>query len=82
MLKAVTIYPTMIPNPLLADVQHNHRHQWYVAVDNKTREVVADDVIISFLIDQEQLNGYFVGIDPSCNSYKRFIEDPEDKENK
>lgn len=77
MLKAVTIYPTMIPNPLLADVKHKHRSQWYVAVDNKTREVVADDVIISFLIDQEELNGYFVGIDPSCNSYKMFVNRDE-----
>lgn len=67
MTRRATIYPTYVRNPLLADVEHDLGVvQTYVAVDTSTRTIIARDIIIAFILQDEALIGYEVGIDPSC----------------
>lgn len=80
MTKRATIYPTFVRNPLLADVHHDIGVvQTYVAVDTRTREIIARDILIALVLQKEELIGYEVGIDPSCepliNTYQRELLD-------
>lgn len=68
MTKRVTVYPTFVPNPLLADVEHDLRLQIYVAVDTKTRKILTQDILLHLLLEKQELNGCEVGIDPSCET--------------
>ena len=68
MSKRVTVYPTYVPNPLLADVEHDLKLPMYVAVDNATREIVSKEVLLFLLLNKEELIGYEVGLDPSCEA--------------
>lgn len=68
MTRRVTVYPTYVPNPLLADVEHDLKLQIYVAVDTATREIVSKDIVLHLLLNKEELIGYEVGLDPSCEA--------------
>ena len=76
--KRLTIYPSHVRNPLLADVEHNIGvAQTWVAVDTRTRQIVATDIVLHLLLDNDKLNGYEVGIDPSCEPLINYVDRKE-----
>lgn len=80
MTRRVTVYPTYVPNPLLADVEHDLKLQIYVAVDTATREIVSKDIVLHLLLNKEELIGYEVGLDPSCEAVISTVDKGLDNE--